>query len=60
MVYMLLPGIALTIRIGFWGILYYNYNKQSPNPILIIKAPTLVLGVLEGFQSGVVIPKGSV
>ena len=31
---------ALIIRIGFWGILYYSYNKEPPqNPILIIKAP---------------------
>ena len=21
---------ALIIRIGFWGILYYNYNKEPP------------------------------
>ena len=21
---------ALTVRIGFGGILYYNYNKESP------------------------------
>ena len=22
--------IALIIRIGFWDILYYNYNKEPP------------------------------
>ena len=33
---------ALIIRIGFWGPLYYNYNKEPQNPILIIKAPTLL------------------
>ena len=32
---------ALIIRIGFWGILYYSYNKEPPNPILIIKASIL-------------------
>ena len=24
---------ALIIRIGFWGILYYSYNKEPPNSI---------------------------
>ena len=33
---------ALLIRIGFEGILHYNYNKEPPNPVLIIKAPTLL------------------
>ena len=32
---------VLIIRIGFGGILYYNYNKEHQNPILTIKAPTL-------------------
>ena len=32
---------ALIIRIGFGGISYCNYNKEPPNPILIIKAPPL-------------------
>ena len=26
------------IRIGFGDILYYNYNKEPQNPILVIKA----------------------
>ena len=25
---------ALIIRIEFWGLLYYKYNKESPIPIL--------------------------
>ena len=36
---------ALIIRIGFWGILYYTYNKEPPKPIVIIKAPTLAQAV---------------
>ena len=29
-------------RIGFGGILYYNYNKELPkHPSLVIKAPIL-------------------
>ena len=33
---------GLIIRIGFWGILYYNKKRNPPNPIPIIKVPTLV------------------
>ena len=29
---------ALLIRIGFEGILHYNYNKEPPNPVLIMAA----------------------
>ena len=29
---------ALIIRIGVWGILLYNYNKEPPRPL--IEAPT--------------------
>ena len=25
------------LRIGFEGMLYYNYNKEHPNPILILR-----------------------
>ena len=32
---------ALIIRIGFWGILYYSYNKEPPKIVqVMIKAPT--------------------
>ena len=34
---------ALVIRIGFWGILYFDYNKEPQNPILSIKAPIVGL-----------------
>ena len=27
---------ALKIRIGFWGILYYNHNKEPPTIVLVI------------------------
>ena len=30
---------AVIIRAGFGGILYYNYRKEPPRPIPIIKAP---------------------
>ena len=31
---------ALIIRIGFWGILYYNYNEGPPEIVLVaISAP---------------------
>ena len=23
---------VFSIRIGFWGIVYYNYNKETPKP----------------------------
>ena len=26
----------LIIRIGFWGPLYYNYNKEPPKIVLVI------------------------
>ena len=26
---------ALAIRIGFWGLLYYNYNKEPPEIVLV-------------------------
>ena len=32
---------ALIFRTGFWGVLYYNYDKVSQSPIQIIKAPTV-------------------
>ena len=33
---------ALIIATGFWGPLYYNYNKEPPKKLLvIIKAPIL-------------------
>ena len=32
---------ALIIRIGFWAILYYNYNFTRNPPTLNPKAPTL-------------------
>ena len=34
---------ALIIRIGFWGFLVIIIVKYTPNPILIIQAPTSVL-----------------
>ena len=37
------------IGIGFGGILYCKYLKEPPNPIPIIKAPTLGLFRAEGF-----------
>ena len=41
---------ALIIRIGFWGPLYYNYNKEPPKMVLeIIKAlyyPELHLSII--------------
>ena len=30
---------------GFGGILYDNSSKETPNPSLIIKAPTLVVKI---------------
>ena len=38
-----MPSIgALIITIGFWGSLYYNYNKEPPKIVLaIMKAPFL-------------------
>ena len=40
---------ALIIRIGFWGILYYSYNKEPPQKIVlvIIWAPTLSVSVVQ-------------
>ena len=33
---------ALVIRIGFWGSVYYSYNKKPPRIILVvISAPTV-------------------
>ena len=32
---------AFFIRLGFWGIVYYSYNKEPQKPILIITSPTL-------------------
>ena len=34
---------VLVIRIGFWGLLYYTYNKEPPKPYSndLNKAPTL-------------------
>ena len=41
------------IRIGFGGILYYNYNKDAPTPpqkkkkvLVMIEAPTLLGGIM--------------
>ena len=37
-----LPIGALTIRRGFWGPLYFNYNKEPPKIVLVsIKARIL-------------------
>ena len=39
---------ALIIRLGFWGPLHYNYNKEPPKLVfVIIKAPTLNLNPLD-------------
>ena len=38
---------ALRIRIGFWGPLYHNYNKDPPSIVLVtIWAPILELFAL--------------
>ena len=36
-------GFALITRIGFWGPVYYTYNKEPPQKIVlvIIRAPVL-------------------
>ena len=37
--------MALIIRIGFWGPLYYNYKKGTPKIVLvIIQSPILPRG----------------
>ena len=44
---------ALIIRIGFGGYLYYNYHKEPPKPILIIKGPFIwFLALGYGFRLG--------
>ena len=45
---------ASIVRIGFWGILYSNYNdgEPPPNPVLIVKAPKLyALGTPRGWNN---------
>ena len=42
---------ALIFRIGFGWLLYYNYNKEPRNPIVILKAPTL-LRFLDDLDAG--------
>ena len=33
---------ALIIRIGFWDILYSNYNKETPKAVLVIVEATIL------------------
>ena len=44
------PNIgAFTFRIGFWGPLYYNYNKEPPKIVLVaISAATLPVITFQG------------
>ena len=40
---------ASTIRIGFWGPLYCNYNKEPPNPVIKLESTELLtLGLFHG------------
>ena len=41
------------IRVGFWGPLYYSYNKEPPKYVVqvIIQAPILIAGKSGGWHA---------